>query len=198
MKLLRSGKLPLLVGFCFLASCANVTINVNFPAAEIQKAAEKIEGEVRQGEPAPEGGSPQSFKPGLQFLPTLDWQSAMAEVSVNLDITTPAVRKKVASRKARYPQLKPLLDKGVIGEGKDGLLAIRSLSGIAGVEKVKVSRLVKAENRDRQELFRELARANNISLKVRGVISGAFAKAIRSKMDKGQWYQDDAGKWNQK
>ncbi|MDA1143077.1 MAG: DUF1318 domain-containing protein [Planctomycetota bacterium] len=193
-------KLPFLVTCCFVASCANVTINVNFPPSEIQKAAERIEGEIRQGQPSPEtDGKTHTFKHRrLYFLPTVDFQSALAEANVNLNITTPGIRKMVESRKERFPQLKPHLDNGTLGEGNEGLLVVRSLSGLGGKEKVMVQRLVSAENDDRTALVEEFARANGINPKTVSDIVDPFTKAIRAKLDKGQWYQDDDGSWKQK
>ncbi|MDP6110911.1 MAG: DUF1318 domain-containing protein [Planctomycetota bacterium] len=197
---MKRTKLPLLVICCFVASCANVTINVNFPPSEIQKAAEKIEGEIRQGEPAPEtDGNDQTFKRRrFYFLPSVDFQAVLAEANVNLNITTPGIRKMIESRKARYPQLKPHLDKGIVGEGNKGLLVVRSLSGLGGRDKVMVKRLVSAENNDRTALVKEFARANGINPKKLSDIVGPFTEAIRAKVDKGHWYQDDAGGWKQK
>ena len=197
---MKKTKLPFLVLCCFIASCANVTINVNFPPSEIQEAAEKIEGEIRQGQPSPEpDGKEQTFKRRrFYFLPTVDFQSVLAETNVNLNITTPGIRKMIESRKARFPQLKLHLDKGTLGEGKKGLLIVRSLSGLGGKEKVMVNRLVSAENKDRTALVKEFARANGINPRKLSDIVGPFTKAIRAKVDKGHWYQDDDGSWKQK
>lgn len=192
-------RLLILVFSCFAASCAQLTININFSPAQIKEAAEKIESEIRKSEPAPpQPDKPQSLQRRYYFIPTLDLQEALAEASVDLNVTTPAIRKKVESRKARYLELKPYLDKGVLGEGKDGLLAIRDLQGIAGPEKVKINRLLQGENQDRQELFEEIAKANNIEKGEISRILKPFVEAIRLQMEKGQWHQDEAGNWKQK
>ena len=195
-------QLPFLVLCCFLASCAQFNIYVTFPAETIQKAAEKIEEEVRQGKSVPAASEqpkqPQSRNRRYYFLPTLDFQSALAEAPVDLNVTTPGIRKKIESRQARYQMLKPYLDKGILGEGAKGMLAIRGLSGLSGRDKVTVNRLLKAENRDREDLVAELARANNFDPKMAAKIAKPFADAIRAKMEKGHWFQDDAGNWKQK
>jgi uncharacterized protein YdbL (DUF1318 family) len=195
------AKLPFFVLGFFLASCAQFNIYVTFPATEIQKAAEKIEEEVRQAKPSDNPSDkldkPHSFR-RYYFLPTFDLQSAMAETTVDLTVTTPGIRKMIDSRKARYPELKPYLDKGIIGEGSDGMVVVRSLSGLSGADKVQVTRLVQAENGDRKELIREFARANNIDPKATASITKPFAEAAREKMETGHWYQDDAGNWKQK
>jgi len=191
------SRLPFLVVFCFLASCAQFNIYVTFPASEIREAAEKIEEEVRQGQPAKPSDKPTSQLRRYYFLPTLEFQSALAQ-AVNLNLSTPGIRKKIESRKARYPELKAYLDKGVIGEGKEGLVVARDLSGLSGRDKVLVKRLIDAENKDREELIREFARANNIDPNAVAKVQAPFADAIREKMDAGHWYQDDAGNWKKK
>ncbi|MBI2194636.1 MAG: DUF1318 domain-containing protein [Planctomycetes bacterium] len=192
-------RLPFLALCCFTASCAQLTININFSPAEIQKAAEKIESEIRQGQPAPpQPEKPQSFHRRYYFLPSFDLQEAFAEASVDLNVSTPGIRKKVESRKARYTELKPYLDSGALGEGKDGLIVLRALQGVSGAEKVKVNRLVQAENQDRQELFEEVAKANNIDRGNLGRVIRPFAEAIRGQMEKGQWYQEEDGSWKQR
>ena len=61
-----------------------------------------------------------------------------------------------------------------------------------------VQRLVSAENDDRTALVEEFARANGINPKTVSDIVDPFTKAIRAKLDKGQWYQDDDDSWKQK
>jgi len=191
------SRLPFLVVFCFLASCAQFNIYVTFPASEIREAAGKIEEEVREGQPADPSVKPTSKRSRYYFLPTFELQSALAQ-AVNLNVSTPKIRQKIESRKARYPKLKPYFKKGIIGEGKDGLVVARRLSGLSGKDKVLVKRLISAENKDREDLIREFARANNIDPKKNAKVQVPFAEAIRQKMSKGYWYQDDAGNWKKK
>lgn len=61
----------------------------------------------------------------------------------------------------RSAELKPHLASGAVGIGRDGLLAVRDAAALELAAKAKVKRLVDAENKDREDLYREIATANN-------------------------------------
>ncbi|HEY7494654.1 MAG TPA: hypothetical protein VIH59_26585, partial [Candidatus Tectomicrobia bacterium] len=46
-----------------MATCARITVNVYFPAAEIRSAAQEIEGQVRQPQPTPPEAAPPATPP---------------------------------------------------------------------------------------------------------------------------------------
>ena len=130
-------------------------------------------------------------------VPPVALGSAVAEAAeVNLNVDSPAIRAVKGSRKARYPQLKPYLDKGILGEGKSGLIVIRSPEGLDARTRVTLKQLMDAENQDRMNLFSEFNRINNLN-DVRA-IQKQFARAIREELSSGHWYKDDSGKWTQK
>jgi uncharacterized protein YdbL (DUF1318 family) len=89
-------------------------------------------------------------------------------------------------------------DKGLIGETYDGMLAIRDMSGLSGEEIRTIKRLLRAENNNRETLYKELAVANKISLSEISRIKTVFAKTRRTKGKPGHWFQDEKGKWTQK
>jgi uncharacterized protein len=112
-----------------MATCARITVNVYFPAAEIRTAAQEIEGQVRQRPvtppeeippkalPAPQ--KPQSSDPGCPpwtLHLALGVAPAIAQQPLNLNVTTPAIRSLVASRQQRYPSLVPLFTQSVLGK----------------------------------------------------------------------------------
>lgn len=180
-----------------LLTLACVTVNVYFPAAEVQQAADKIVGEVRGEQPqsmiAP---SPQSMlKRELRnflFPP----QEAYAQADVN--VTTPNIRALKASLKERFKELRPLFDRGVIGETNDGRVDIRSTEGLNLQEKAQVNRLVKAENSDREALYLEIAKANDMPPGDVPKIAELFANSWRKDAAKGWWIQKDNGDWVKK
>ncbi len=190
--------LPLLV---FVAiSCAVITVNVYFPTEAVEKAAEKIIDEIEGGEDAqsnPGNSGQQSF-----FQKTIPFNvfgnSTVYADEIDLNLTTPAIRKLIDSMKARNTEIMQFKDKGVIGETNDGMLAIRDMKGLGGEEIRTVKRLLRAENNDRETLYRELAVANKIEPSEVGRIKTIFAKTRISKAKPGHWHHDEKGNWTQK
>lgn len=181
-----------------LLTFACVTVNVYFPAAEVQQAADRIVGEVH-GQNSPQD-STQTDEQSLLWrqLRSISFfqQEAYAEADIN--VSTPNIRALKDSIKKRFEDLKPLFDKGVIGETKDGEIAVRSVEGLSLREKADVNRLVKAENADRAALYAEIAKANNLSPDTVSDISQLFANSWRKDADKGWWIQKDNGDWVKK
>jgi uncharacterized protein YdbL (DUF1318 family) len=178
-----------------LVGCVNITIN--FPAAEVEAAARKIERDVRGAQPptpAPQPPPPRS-EIRQRRAPVFGTASAYA-AEIDLKVDSPLVRAATASRKQRYPQIKPYLDSGALGEGKNALLVVRSVEGLDPRTRVALNQLVAAENKDRNDLFKEISRLNNLSELDK--VQAAFAAAIRSEMESGQWFEDDQGEWKQK
>ncbi len=190
--------LPLLV--FFIVSCAVITVNIYFPTEAVEKAAEKIIDEIEGGEETeaiPEGERPQSlfWRSVPRF--TISCSSAYAE-EIDLNITTPAIRKVINSMKVRNPEIMRYKDLGAIGESHDGMVIIHDMKGLGGDDIRTVKRLLRAENSDREILYTELATANNITLSEIHKIKTIFAKTRREKAKTGHWFKDDAGIWAQK
>src|SRR4030042_5313023 len=99
----------------FIISC--VTVNIYFPAAEVQKAADVIVEDVRQLDKKQEQKpqEQQKLNPYYQKLKKLSWRPAAAYAQIDIDVTPPAIRAMRDSIKARFPQLSPFYDKGKIG-----------------------------------------------------------------------------------
>ena len=182
-----------------LLTLACVTVNVYFPAAEVQSAAGQIVGEVYGQAPpssAPEGQAEHSMlKRTLRdMLPV----AREAYAAINIDISTPNIRALRGSLEERFKSLKPLYEKGIIGITNDGMLAIRSQEGLSLEEKANVNRLVKADNADREDLYAEIAKANNLDPATIPDIKKLFAVEWRAKAQKGWWVQKDNGEWVKK
>jgi uncharacterized protein len=190
--------LPLLI---FAAvNCAVITVNVYFPAEAVEKAAEKIIDEIEGEEESKaksDKSSPQSyFWRNVPFC-ILGNSTVYAE-EIDLELTTPAIRKVIESMKTRNSNIMHFKDKGFIGETYDGMLAIRDLSDISGEDIRTINRLLRAENTDRETLYNELAEANKIPLSEIDRIKTVFAKTRKAKAEQGHWFQDEKGKWTQK
>jgi uncharacterized protein YdbL (DUF1318 family) len=202
-----------------LALSACVTINVYFPAAAAEKAADKIiedvwggdgkdaskEADKRSSVTAPE----EVAMPRTRTLPrvpkvllgaagsALDFLVAPANAQADLNISTPAVRQLTQSMEARHPQLKPYYDAGSVGLMQDGLIGVRDQNLIPLPERNAARKLVAEENADRANLYREIATGNGHP-EWEADIRSTFAERWISKAAKGWYYQDANGAWKQK
>jgi len=184
----------------FLISC--VTVNIYFPAAAIQKAADQIVDEVRKTpEQKPEQKQEQkkdktSFLEWLRFASFGPSEAHAAAVDVN--VSTPAIRGLKASMANRFPQIQPLYTKGAVGETNNGLVAIRDISALSLKEKADLNRLVDQENADRQALYTEIIKANNLDMGTMGELQRLFANSWRDRSSPGWSIQLDNGQWSKK
>lgn len=188
-----------------LVSC--VTINIYFPAAAAEEAARTIVRDVlgkEGGEPAakPEG-EPQSRVdlPGMAALIALRVldglvSPAHAAGQADIDISSPAISSLRASLERRQPEMAPFYRAGVIGFDTNGTVAIRDLSAASLRDRAVVKRLVAEENRDRNALYREIARANGRP-DWEPQIRSTFARVWAEEAPRGYWYQT-AGGWKQR
>ena len=190
--------LPLLA--FIVISCAVITVNVYFPTEAVEEAAEKIIDEIQSGEDAQstaDNSDQQSFfQKSVPF--NLFGDSTVYADEIDLDLTTPAIRKLVHSMKARNAAIMRFKDKGTIGETNNGILAVRNMDGLGGEKIRTVKRLLRAENNDRVMLYKELAAANKIDLADIDKVKTIFANTLKSKAKPGHWYHDESGNWVQK
>ncbi len=190
--------LPLLA--FVVISCAVITVNVYFPTEAVEEAAEKIIDEIQSGEDAQstaDNSDQQSFFQKSVPFNFFENSTVYAD-EIDLNLTTPAIRKLVDSMKARNSEIMKFKDKGTIGETNDGMLAIRKMDGLGGEEIRTVKRLLRAENNDREALYKELAAANKIDPADIDKVKSIFAKTLISKAKPGHWYHDEKGNWTQK
>ncbi len=184
-----------------LAAC--VTINVYFPAAAAERAAEKFVGDVL-GEPNEEGSL---FNPldlpanvvliaaaGLVDFLISDAQAQQAEIEINTpQINT--IKARMAQRQRQH--LDSMFDAGAIGFGSDGLVIIRDRSAVPLSERRSLESVVADENRDRKAVYREIAVANGHP-EWEKEIQATFAKEWAGNARRGWYYQDSGGAWRQK
>jgi uncharacterized protein YdbL (DUF1318 family) len=186
---------------------ACVTINVYFPEARIQELSEQIEEQVRteageeqnEQEPQeqPEGETTSSSSSPLGLL--LGSTPAFAQEVPAPGVTNPAIRKLIDSRAARFNDLVPYYDSGVIGENNQGLVESLHLDKVDDLRKrAEVQRLVKAENADRDKLYQEIAAAEGVDRAQLPRIRETYAETLRNKARSGWWIQTPSGEWKQK
>jgi uncharacterized protein YdbL (DUF1318 family) len=200
---------PLKLAAVCLGLSACVTINVYFPAAAAEKAADRIIEDVwGKGESAkPDDKRGDTLSPLTAPAPdrmllaaagaVLDFLVAPASAQADLNIATPAVRQLTQSMEARHAQLKKYYDSGAIGLTRDGLVEVRDQNLVPLPERNLVRKLVAEENADRTNLYREIASANGhpeweIDIRT------TFAERWISNAPSGWHFQDASGAWKQK
>jgi len=188
-----------------IAAC--VTINVYFPAAAAEAAADRIIEDVWQKTPAkPDAAKPEAAAPKPQSALPARIAVALLDVLVppasaqsqqpDIDLSSPEVQRHKASLQARFPELKPLFDSGAVGLTGDGLVVMRDAGAVPLAQRNAATRLVSGENDDRAALYRAIAVANG-QPQWEGQIRAVFAQRWVAKASAGWWYQDADG-WKQK
>ena len=211
---MRRRAVPVLVACAALLVAACVTVNVYFPEAEVRDLSQQIEEEVRRqaaergtngSDAAPQGEQPDSdpgTQPGASLLDLLlGVTPAMAQGGdvPAPEITSPAIRKIIDSRAARVGDLRRFKSDGVIGENNKGLLEVRNLEAVSDLRaRADLQRLVRAENADREELYKEIAAAKNVDLAQLPRIRETYASTLRDFAGPGEWIQMPNGDWKQK
>lgn len=205
MKKNISGKSVSFLIVFFITSC--ITINIYFPAAAVEKAADRIVEEV-WGEEESEKikqdnnkieGDPQSrMEKLLPFVLSVIGPAEANAQEPDINVTTPAIRALKDSIQQRSHSIKPYMDSGNVGIAGDGLLVLRAGEGLGLKDKAAINRLIEAENRDRETLYAEIAKANNFPQDrvddVKRIFAGSWTRNARN----GWWIQSPDGKWTQK
>ena len=194
-----------------VAAC--VTINVYFPAAAADKAADQVINDItgggaKSGTTTPPQGNllpaPSSEEPNFlvaafgnalyALVPTANAQDADAA----LNVSSPAVTRIKQSMGARFGELEKFFASGAIGLTKDGMVDVRDLNAVALPDRATVKRLVSEDNADRAQLYAEIAKASNHP-EWEADIKKSFAKRwVATGAKPGWYYQGDDGSWKQK
>jgi len=180
----------------FVAAC--VTINVYFPAAAIQNAADKIADEVTNPQSQQKQEKKQDIKSEL-FEKIKGFLSFPKEAyAQDIDVSTPAIRNIKQSMRENFQQLRPFYIRGSVGENNRGFVEMRDTSGLNLKEKADVTRLVEQINKDRTALYAEIVKANKLDSNSLPKVQRIFANSWRSKSQPGWWIQNDNGEWEKK
>ncbi|WP_130618158.1 YdbL family protein [Dyella amyloliquefaciens] len=200
MRKLVYGLLTMLV--VALVGC--VTINVYFPEAAAQKAADQFIGTVLDSAPEsspkteqPAAPAKKDSQPSAMLLDLLI-PAAYAADAPNIRIQTATTEAIQGRMQERFRStLAPLFDSGAIGFTQDGLVAVRDAAKLPLDQRAGVNAAVADENRDRNALYREVANANNHP-EWESQIRSTFAKGWIERARAGWYYQDSSGVWKQK
>ena len=203
-------RIPVLLAlFAMLVAC--VTINVYFPAAAAQEAADLIihrvygtEGETESApapaEPAPpmEPKSQREDVMTVAFVGMLDWLIRPATAAEpNIDVQSPAIQNITAAMGQRHGSLAPYYASGAVGMTRDGQILVRDLNAVPLRDRSRIQQLVADENRDRAALYAEIARANGHP-EWESDIRATFARRWVANAPAGWWFEDAQGAWQKK
>src|SRR5579883_80108 len=214
-----AGAMASVLAFALLAGC--VTVNVYFPAAEAQRAADKIIDAVtgstggppgRQPESKPQSAPPSGQPPAADGNATgapesvllaaagrvlqLLIPAAAAQEQPNLDISTPQIRAIIASTRQRFQQqLQPFLASGAVGLTSDGTLAVRDPSSVPLAQRATLVRLVAQQNQDLSLLYGEVAKANGHPEWASDIRSVFAQRWIAHARQNGWYYRDSSSNW---
>ena len=198
-----------LASLLLVAAC--VTINVYFPAAAADKAADQVINDITggsktgattppQGNLVPASGDEPNFLVAAiggvlyALVPAAHAQDADAA----LNVSSPAVTRIKQSMGARFGELEKFFASGAIGLTKDGMVDVRDLNAVALPDRATVKRLVSEDNADRAQLYAEIAKASNHP-EWEADIKKSFAKRwVATGAKPGWYYQGDDGSWKQK
>ncbi|MDO9268190.1 MAG: YdbL family protein [Methylobacter sp.] len=183
-----------------LTAC--VTINIYFPAAAAEKAADEIIKDIQnvvpqKTEPKPKASLPDWQVNVYQLIDTaINVVVSPAHAEADLAIDSAEIRQLRATMEARFASLQPLYAAGFIGIQADGLLAVRDIESVPLKDRNQVNKLVASENADRQGLYQAIANANGHP-EWAAQIKSTFAGRWVSNAQPGWWYQS-SGSWKQK
>ena len=198
--------LPLKIALASFLVAACVTINVYFPAAAADKAADQTIDKIMKGG---EASAPQGY-----FVPNVGEEhgvvllafdrllsvavpAANAQGAESLDVSSPAITQITNSMSARFGQLEKFFASGAVGLTVNGNVEVRDLNAVALPDRATVKRLVTEDNADRAQLYSEMAKANNHP-EWEADIRKSFARRWVAKAKAGWYYQGDDGSWKQK
>jgi uncharacterized protein YdbL (DUF1318 family) len=181
-----------------------VTINVYFPEAAAQKAADQFIGNVIDGagptKPAakPQSAVPQSGQQPSAMLLDLLIPAASAADAPNIRVQTTASEAISGRMRDRFQgPLGALLDSGAVGFTRDGMVAMRDAAKVPLSQRAQANATVADENRDRAALYREVANANGHP-EWQAQIQATFAKGWIDRAKSGWYIQDASGAWQRK
>lgn len=178
-----------------LAAC--VTVNVYFPAAAAERAADAIIQDIYGGTPNTAPALPPEGEGGDDQTSIIDWLIPAAYAQQpDINISTPAIQTLKADMEQRHQSLLPYYQSGAIGMTRNGTLDVVDAAKVDLRARNTVKQLVADENNDRNRLYAEIAAANGHPEWERD-IRDIFASRWIGNAPGGWWYQGAAG-WQQK
>jgi uncharacterized protein YdbL (DUF1318 family) len=199
----KKGKLIAVALFFIIVSCAVITVNIYFPEKDVKAAYKNLEKELMKPEEEKPVGKPESLI-RFEFISSAYAQEAgLADKISEIVKNMPDVVNAYKEMGARIADIDRLRDSGAVGEGNNGLLAVREKTLTPADKK-----LVDMENGNRQTVMKGMARAiirinrvqeNEANLnQVMPQAVEQFAAIRRDSAKKGWWIQNPDGNWVKK
>jgi uncharacterized protein len=202
--------LPLKVALVSLLIAACVTINVYFPAAAADKAADQFINDVTKGA----SGTATTPPPQSYFVRPAERDELVAAIGRALDalvpaahaqdaeaalnVSSPAVTRIKQSMAGRFGELEKFFASGAVGLTKDGMIEVRDINAVALPDRATVKRLVTEDNADRAQLYAEIAKASNHPEWEKDVRDAFARRWVATGAKPGWYYQGADGAWKQK
>lgn len=199
---------PTAIFFSAIVSCMVVTVNVYFPEKDVKDAYKMLEKELmtpEQGKPKekPEGRPESSIK--FELVPSAHAQEpGLSDKIAEIVKKMPDVADAYKEMGARIGDIDKMRDSGGVGEGKDGMLAIRDERLLVPDQR----KLIGMENANRKTVITGMTKAiirinrapeNEQNLKqVMPQAVEQFAAIRRDSAKKGWWIQLPDGNWTRK
>lgn len=197
------------IALASLLLVACVTINVYFPAAAADQAADRITKDILGTGGAnttprdPKKTSSLAPSAPARLLATVGGAvlnfivpAAHAQAAPDLDVSSPEVKAIQASMKSRNAALAPYYTSGAVGFSDNGDVEVRDQNLVPLPERGNVRKLVADENKDRAAFYAEIAKSNGHPEWANDIRS-AFAKRWVANAPAGSYYKE-GGAWKQK
>jgi len=196
--------------FLMLLSCAIITVNIYFPEKDVREAYKELEKELMT--PGGQGKEPKTKPEGkpegssrFELIASAQAQeTGMADNIAQIVRKMPEVVSAYRDMGARLGDIDRLRDSGAVGEGNNGMLAVRDDKLMTP----EARNLLAAENENRRTVMNGMARAiirinraQENDLNRKQVLPQAieqFAGLRRDSARKGWWIQDPNGNWGRK
>lgn len=200
--------LPLKIALASLLIAACVTINVYFPAAAAERAADEMIDDITgdapartaprsQLAPSREEAAPNDLTAAIGAVLYALVPAANAQASAeSLRVHSPAIDSIRASMRERFrSQFGKFFDSGAVGLTANGLVEVRDLNAVALADRATVKRLVAGDNADRTQLYAEIAKANNHPEWEADIRKMWASRWVKRAQQKGWYYKGDDGSW---
>jgi hypothetical protein len=154
---------------------ACVTINIYFPAEQVETVAGEIVDEIRGQQPE-KGKSLDNEKSNLFNKTFFAFVAPVAMAAEPLTVSNPGIRMLKQQMKTRYTQMRPFYQRGILRESNSGYVSLGNTAGLRLKEQRNLKNLVAAENNDRRKLYGEIGKAMKIDPSQVDRIGEIFAK----------------------
>jgi len=194
--------------FLAMVSCMMITVNIYFPEKDVKDAYKALEKELMTPEEGKPTGKPEE-KPEssikFEIVPSAYAQEpGLSDKIAEIVRKMPDVVNAYKEMGARIGDVDKMRENGAVGEGKDGMLAVRDEKLLTSDQK----KIIAMQNANRRTVISGMARAiirinrvpeNEQNLKqVMPQAVEQFAAHRRDSAKKGWWVQSPDGNWTRK